>query len=422
MRAGEDLLSILRQRIARRGRITFAEFMAAALYEPGLGRYCRPDPPMGPGGDYITSPEVDEAFGLLLGRAVREMWESAGGRDPSRPYTLVEAGPGKGTLCRDLLAGLAAEAPELYGEIRYVLVESSDQLRREQESLLRGEAAASGKVEWKSWRDLIATGPIRGCLIANEFLDALPVHLVEGSGGQLREIHVGADERGNLVEIPGEPSRPELEEYFRRLSLTLGEGQRAEVNLEALRWVREAAGLLERGHALIVDYGHEAAELYSASHHAGTLLGYRRHQVVNDPLALPGEQDLTAHVDFTSVREAALEAGFTDWAMTSQRNLLVAMGLAGLIASLAAPESGAPAAVSLRRRFALHALMSPSGMGGTFKVLILGRHAPAVGLHLASNPFRDPVEGGGGGVYYPGVERTAPLDPSGAAEPRSPQV
>lgn len=422
MTAGEDLLSILRHRIARSGRITFAEFMSASLYEPGLGRYCRPDPPMGAGGDYITSPEVDEAFGLLMARALREMWESTGGRDPARPYTLIEAGPGKGTLCRDLLAGLAAEAPGLHEEIRYVLVESSELLRGEQQSLLRGEAAASGKVEWKSWRELIAAGPIRGCLLANEFLDALPVHLVEGARGRLREIYVGADDRGNLVEIPGEPSRPELEEYFRRLRLTLAEGQRAEVNLEALRWVREAAGLLERGHALIVDYGHEAAELYSESHHAGTLLGYRRHQVVNDPLALPGEQDLTAHVDFTSVREAALAAGFTDWAMTSQRNLLVAMGLAGLIASLGASGAEGSAAMKVKRRFALHALMSPSGMGGTFKALILGRHAAVAGLRLASHPFRDPVEGGGRGVYYPGVERNAPLEPSGAAEPRPHQV
>ncbi len=417
MTPGEDLLTILRRRIELRGRIPFSEFMAAALYEPGLGRYCRPRPPMGPEGDYVTSPEVDEAFGRLLGRGIREMWESTGGPGAASPFTIVEAGPGRGTLCRDLLSGLAAEAPALHGEVRYVLVESSGSLRAGQQALLRSHPAAAGRAAWWDWRDLLEGPPIRGCVLANEFLDALPVHLVERSGGRLVEIWVGLDGGGDFVEVAAEPSRPEIEAYFRRLGITLAEGQRAEVNLEAIRWVREAARLIATGYAVIIDYGHEASELFSEAHFEGTLLGYRRHRLSEDPLADPGDQDLTSHVDFTSVREAALGAGFTAWAMTSQRNLLVSMGLAEMIASLPGPREGG-SAEALGRRFALHTLMSPSGMGGTFKALILGRDAPVAGLRLAGNPFRGAVEGPGGGVYDNACERAGSREPSGVAPSR----
>jgi SAM-dependent MidA family methyltransferase len=413
MTPGEDLLSLLKRRIHRKGRITFAEFMSAALYEPGLGRYCRPEFPMGPQGDYITSPEVDEAFGRLLGRAVAEMAGQVGGGEPGDPFTIVEVGPGRGTLCRDLLAGLAEESPDLHEGLRYVLVESSETLAREQKGLLTTDPASAGRVTWKSWPDLLSGRPVTGCILANEFLDALPVHLAEWSDGRLREVFVGVGDGDRLVEILGEPSTPDLEEYFRRLGITLVEGQRAEVNLEALQWVRQAATLLRRGYAVIVDYGHEAPDLYSERHFAGTLLAYRRHQVVVDLLATPGEQDLTSHVDFTSVVAAGQEGGFTRWALTSQRNLLISMGLPAMIAGLAGVEGAGEGFEGLERRFALHALMNPSGMGETFKVLVLGRECPVSGLRSMRNPFRDPVEGAQGGVYYSGNPSRRPADPAG---------
>lgn len=413
MTAAGSLPGLLRRRIREAGRIPFSEFMAAALYEPGLGRYCRDDPPMGPAGDYVTSPEVDRAFGLLIGRAIAEMWERAGGADPRRPFTIIEAGPGRGTLCRDILSGLASERPALHAEARYLLVESSGPLRTSQEKLLAPEPAAAGKVVWREWRSLLEEGPFRGCIVANELLDAFPVHLVEQSGGRLREIYVELGEGDRLVEAAGEPTSPEIAEYFDRLGVRLGEGQRAEVNLEALRWVREAGSLLSPGYLLVVDYGHEAPELFSGRHHGGTLLGYRRHRLVTDPLESPGEVDLTAHVDFTSLAEAARAGGFGETVLTTQRNLLVAMGLPALIAGLAAPGSGGDEAERVRRRFSLHTLMHPSGMGEIFRVFIAGRDLPVRGLRSAANPFRGPVEGWGGGVYDETQSRGSGSDMSG---------
>lgn len=386
MTEGEKLLSHLARRIRREGPLTFAEFMAEALYHPTLGRYSRASPPMGPEGDYITSPEVDPAFGRLLSRCVAEMAERAGGD----AFTIVEMGPGRGSMCRDLLRGFAEEAGGLFERLRYVLVEESGPLRREQRSRLEG-AGLLDRVSWLAWRDLLKLGPITGCLLANEFLDALPIHLVELSEGRLREIYVELDEKGDLRETAGEPSCEEIARYFDRLGVTLAEGQRAEVNLEAMRWIAEAGTLLKSGYAIIIDYGHEAKELFSERHFAGTLVGYRRHQLVVDPLAEPGGQDLTSHVDLTSLAREGLRAGFDAWTLTSQRLLLIAMGLAEMIAGQAfdgaAPGADIDEGERLRRRFALHALMSPSGMGETFRVMIFARSAPLAGLKCLRDRF-----------------------------------
>lgn len=389
MTSGGDLRRHLAGRIDREGPLTFAEFMSEALYHPELGRYSAPRPPMGPEGDYITSPEVDEAFGRLIGRAVADMdarITASRGR-PADPFTIVEVGPGSGALCRDLLRGVREEFPELAARLRYVLVESSASLRVTQDSILEGTPAAV-RCEWRSWEDLARDDAITGCIVANEFLDALPVHLVEWSDGRLREIHVGVDENGNLREEILDPSTEELSRYLEALDVRLTEGQRAEINLAALDWIRQAAGRLEAGYVLIVDYGHEAEELFSERHFAGTLLGYRRHRLVTDPLESPGDHDLTAHVDFTSLRREAVRTGFEVSSLISQRNLLVAMGLARMIADLAMDVSGSDEAGKVGRRFALHALMSPAGMGTTFKALVMSKRAPLEGLSCLVDPFR----------------------------------
>ena len=390
MTAEEDLRSLLVRRIRREGPITFAAFMAEALYHPRLGRYSSSRPPMGTEGDYITSPEVDEAFGRLVGRAVADMASRippAPGGQGGTPFTVVEAGPGRGSLARDLLLGVREEFPALASRLRYVLVESSESLRSVQRSVL-SEAGVAERAQWAAWKDLLRAKPITGCLLANEFLDALPVHLVEFSEGSLREVYVAAAADGSLHETLGEPSSEEVACYFNDLGVRLEEGQRAEVNLAALDWIADAACLLESGYVVIIDYGHEAVDLYSERRYAGTLVGYRRHQLVVDLLANPGEQDLTSHLDFTSLARDARKHGFAAAPLTSQRNFLVSMGLAHMIAAFAEPREGMEEGERLSRRFALHALMSPSGMGSTFKVLVLARRAPIDDLACLVNPFR----------------------------------
>lgn len=398
MTGGENLLSVLRDRIRKKGPITFQAFMEAALYEPGLGRYQAPSPPMGPEGDYITSPEVDPAFGRLTARALAEMAGRIRIASPhGDPFTIVEMGPGTGALARDLLVGLREEHSELAGSTRYILVEPSKALRSRQEATLQG-AGLAAQVGWQRWDELLRGGPFPGCILANEFLDALPVHLVECVEGELKEIFIGLDPGGLLQEVHGEPSRKEIPAYLEDLGIRLEEGQRAEVNLAALAWIREAGSLLKPGYAVIVDYGHEAEELFSERHFGGTLLGYRRHRLVVDPLEAPGEGDLTSHVDFTSLVREARRAGFESRGMTSQRRFLVSMGLAEMIAGLAMERPEGESGESVRRRFAMHALMSTSGMGETFKVLLLGRGVSTESLRCLGNPFRDPVEGRGSGV------------------------
>jgi SAM-dependent MidA family methyltransferase len=386
MTAGEGLLSHLASRLSREKRLTFAEFMAEALYHPRHGRYARAGSPIGPEGDYVTSPELDPAFGRLLARAVAEMSERLPGHAAGAPFTLVECGPGHGTLCRDLLIALAREAPALAARTTVRLVETSEALRSTQRSVLRG-AGLDGAVTWSSWRDVVRDGPIEGVLLANEFVDALPVHVIEGTREGVCEIYVEMDEEGRLRESAGPLSDPEIERTLQSLGARLEEGQRAEVGLQAQRWIREAAGLLAAGYALVIDYGHEADELFSERHFAGTLLGYRKHQLVVDPLERPGEHDLTAHVDITSLARKGLEAGFDAWALTSQRRLLVALGLAEILASLSTADVASEEA--LKRRFALHALMSPSGMGETFKAMIFSKKAPLEGLRSLQDPFRE---------------------------------
>src|SRR5262249_41789925 len=161
-----------------------------------------------------------------------------------------------GTLCRDLLGGLASEAPGLFDRTTFVLVEESRALRRDQESRLAA-AGLLDRVRFAAWDDLRARGPLTGCLLANEFLDALPVHVVERAGHGLLEIFVAAGPGGERVETTGEPSTPDIARHFERLGVVLAEGQRAEVGLEGLRYVRQTGALLRAGYALIVDYGHE---------------------------------------------------------------------------------------------------------------------------------------------------------------------
>src|SRR5262245_16803714 len=297
----------------------FAEFMEAALYHPELGYYCRDGIATGSGGDFYTSPDVDPAFGHLIARQIAEIADrTLSGHDR---FAVVELGPGMGWLARDIIAGLCTERPDLASRVHYTLVEVSPSLRRLQRILLDGASATTsriGSVRWSSWEDLLETRenpdaePFIGCIVANEFLDALPVHLVQWAGGELKEVHVGS-QGGRLEEVLLPPSTADLSHHLEELAscddVRLREGQRAEIGLRGLSWVSSLGRLFGprgRGGALLIDYGHPARELYDPARHRGTLLCYRRHRVEEDPYPFAGEQDMTAHVDLSSVRRRAV--------------------------------------------------------------------------------------------------------------------
>jgi SAM-dependent MidA family methyltransferase len=386
-----SLRAWLRDRIRAAGSIPFVEFMEAALYHPQLGYYCRPGMTTGPEGDFYTSPDLHPAFGLLLSRQIAEI-AARTQADARSAFHVIEAGPGVGRLARDIIAGLGAEHAALARRVVYTLVEISPSLRRMQRATIAagGGAGVVEELRWRSWADLIeerGTG-FSGCIVANEFLDALPAHIVERRGGRLMEIHVVAGDDG-FGEALLAPATDRLESHLAQLGVEMEEGQRAEIGLHALDWVSSLGRLFgERGTggAIIIDYGYPAKELYGPERRRGTLMCYRRHQAIEDPYLHVGEQDMTVHVDLTSVERRARESGFDVAGPATQMRFLVSLGLARILADLA--EGSSTSARGVQERLALHGLMAPGGMGETFKVMLLARGAPAAELTGARDPFR----------------------------------
>ncbi len=362
--------ALIAERIRRRGPITVAEFMDLALYAPEVGYYARAARRSGRTGDFFTSVDTGPIFGALLAERFAAWWRAAGaGAGRPAPFDLVEAAAGDGRLTRDILDAAARRDPDFYHAVAAHLVERSPQARAAQPATLSAHRAR-----------LASAGPalpdaIDGVLFANELLDAFPVHLVEMSEAGLAEVYVDV-EYGRLVDRMGPPSTPELAAYLAGAGVSLEAGARAEVNLAAVAWVADAAARIRRGCLVLIDYGYEAAELYSAARARGTLASYHRH-LVDAPgttaeagpswLADPGNRDLTSHVDFTSVRRAAERAGMETVAVAPQtRFLLDILEGSPLVAELSAQDR-------LADRLALKTLLMPGGLGSTHTVMVFAK-------------------------------------------------
>jgi SAM-dependent MidA family methyltransferase len=356
------------QIVHERGPLTVAAFMDLALYHPSLGYYARAAQRSGRAGDFFTSVDVGAIFGELLEVQVAEMARLLASDGAGRPFDLVEAGAGNGRLSADLLRAAARRHPDVYASIRLHLIEASAVARDDHRAVL-GQAADRLMTSSDELPDAFD-----GVLIANELLDAMPVHQVVMRAGELREVFVTA-QRQRLITIEGELSTPDLQIYFERLGVTLEDGWRVEVNLRARDWMSVVARRLSRGFVILIDYGHEADHLYSAGHATGTLTTFTRHTMAGPEAAAavppwllhPGAQDITAHVDFTTIRRAGEAAGMTALGFLDQTYFL--MGLldgTDIAANL-------PPAAQMKQRLALKTLLLPGGLGSTFKVLLLGK-------------------------------------------------
>lgn len=349
---------VILERIRAQGPVTVAEFMDAALYHPTCGYYSTASHRSGRAGDFYTSVDVGPLFGEIVAAQLDEMRRAL----PVSPDTLcdlVEAGAGDGRLARDVLDAARAEFPALYAALRVTLVERSARARACHASTL-GVHTARLRGSQGGLPDRI-----HGVIVANELLDALPVHVVVARPDGLREVYV--TERGGVfVEVEGKLSDDRIEPHLARAGIRLEAGARCDVGLAACDWIRDAAARLERGFMLLFDYGYVRTELDSASRGSATLTSYRRHVAGDRWLDAPGERDLTAHVDFTSVKIAAQAAGLDVLGLVDQTYFLMGLGLAHRI------EDG-DAACSRARRLAAKMLMMPGGLGSTIKVLILGR-------------------------------------------------
>lgn len=358
-----ELRAVILGRIGEKGRITFAEYMRACLYEPGLGYYTSPGRKIGKAGDFYTSIDVHRVFGRLIAREISRMWETMA--SPAH-FDIVEAGAGNGRLGRDILDAVAEINPALYGLLTYRLIEMEPSL----EDIQRDTLACHGeKAAWNTPTDL-AEGrvPFSGCLLSNELIDSFPAHLVEMTPGGLREVYVTAcgDEFAETLDAP---STPELEGHLNRLGIRLFPGQRAEISLAAPIWLAGVARALTRGFVMTIDYGYTAAELYAPHRKNGTLLCYFRHRLEESPYIRVGLQDMTCHVDFTTLITRGEELGLTTVWFGEQYRFL--MG-AGMLEEMMTLDAGAVSEEErLKNRLALKKLILPEGgMGDTFKVLV----------------------------------------------------
>jgi len=358
-----QLKDIIAARIAQQGRITFAAFMEACLYEPGLGYYTSPGRKVGAEGDFYTSISVHAAFGRVIAREIARMWRNM---DQPAGFTLVECGAGNGRLACDIMDYLAEREAGMYAQLSLILVEREPSLESAQADLL---AAHLERVRWLTPEHFNDPGFIfTGCLYSNELMDALPVHRVVMADDGLQEIYVALRD-GELVEESGPLSSVAIGAYFDRLGIKLHPGQQSEVNLVAPEWLAMAARALQRGFILTIDYGFPAVELYAPHRNMGSLLCYHRHQVEDNPYIRLGRQDITSHVDFTTMMKRGEELGLQSVWFGEQYRFLLS---AGIIEEIEESErSDLPPEEKLRLRLGLKKLIMPEGgMGDTFKVLI----------------------------------------------------
>ncbi len=376
LNSSDSLVQAIAQHIQQspHQRITFAEFMHLALYHPQLGYYSTRDSIIGPQGDFVTSPHMGHDFGEVIATQFADMWAALG--RPDR-FDLVEMGAGQGLVAADAIAYLQSHHPDCFAALNYIIAEKSAALKAEQKKRLSHWNSKGISVSWQDL-DAIAPNTITGCAFSNELVDAFPVRLIELQNQKLQEIYVVNSENGFATQL-GKPSTPKLESYFEQANIDLShypDSYRTEVNLAALDWLQQIAGKINRGYLLTIDYGHTAERYYSPARKEGTLQCYYRHTHHNDPFIHVGEQDITAHVNFTALENRGNELGLQTLGFTQQGLFLMALGLGDRLSTLA--TSGAPSGEkataqsiqnTMMRRDALQQLISPMGLGN-FGVLI----------------------------------------------------
>jgi SAM-dependent MidA family methyltransferase len=349
----ETISEIIRAEIGAHGPMPFRRFMELALYHPTLGYYGSGRARIGRKGDFFTNVSVGPIFGRLLALQVSEMWTFLG--SPAE-FSIAEQGAHEGHLAADLLGGLREFAPECLAATTYRIVEPSPVLAAGQRERL---AAWGSRVRWTA--SLAETEIGTGVHLSNELPDAFPVHLIVLTRDGWRERMVIA-EQGRFAFVDGPLGSEALRRACAQISGPLAEGYVTEVNLAARDWIGDVAARLRRGFVLAVDYGFSREDYYAPSRTSGTLAACANHRRESDPLARPGEIDLTAHVDFTSLIEAGESAGLRMLGFTDQHHFTVGLGLRHFADGRNANE-----------RRAFQTLMHPEFMGQAFKAVCFAK-------------------------------------------------
>lgn len=342
------------------GQIPFDQYMDLALYAPGLGYYAAGARKFGEAGDFVTAPEISPLFARCLANQCGQILGGLGGGE------VLEFGAGSGRLAAGLLAELETLGclPE-----RYAILEVSPDLRNRQRAYL--ERSVPGLVDRVVWLERLPEPGFRGFVLANELIDAMPVHRFRIDHGRIWEQYVARDRRGRPVLVWESPA-PVLESAVKGLFDELGftpEDYESEFNMRAPLWVEALAGCLEEGLILLIDYGYSRREFYHPQRDRGTLMCHYRHRVHSDPLYYPGLQDITANVDFTGLATAAVDAGLRVCGFNTQAMFLLGCGLERLLAESDPEDTRA----HIQLMQGVKRLTLPAEMGERFKVLGLCR-------------------------------------------------
>lgn len=355
--------SKIRKRLATRGKIPFAEFMGLALFDPE-GGYYTDEALFGPAGDYFTSPATHPAFGALVAVQLQRMWEVL---DHPARFTVVEMGAGNGLLAGDVVEYAAGRSSDFSGCLNYVAV---DRFRPADESKAPDDTH-------RIIADGVPLSQVTGCFLSNELVDSFPVHRFQIHRGTVNEIYVALTEDGEFTEVTAEPSTPLLAERIEELALSLPDGFRGEVNLGIPPWLSQVSNALKRGFVVTIDYGYEAAELYSQARAGGTLQTYYRHTQGGSPYQRVGRQDITAHVDFSALGSTGNSLGLQLLGLRTQARFLRDLGFEAM------HQKVRGLGLSDRERnantMAMLELVKPEGLGG-FKVHVQERGSGVTGL------------------------------------------
>jgi SAM-dependent MidA family methyltransferase len=355
------LEQIIIEKIRREGPVPFETFMDMALYHPEFGYYSSSESALGREGDFLTSPHLHPIFGAMIGRQLCELWQTMG--KPTE-FDIVEMGAGHGYLAKDsfdYLQNASENMSAFLDSARYIIVEPYAHFEKKQRTVVGDLLENQGRITWV--KSLSELNDIKGCIFSNELLDAFPVHLIR-MNETVNEIFINYNENIFIEEMQG-VSSSDITNYINIFSIGLPPGYKTEINLRIKKWLESVAAVLKEGFVLTIDYGYSAKEYYSDDRTGGTLLCYHKHTPNDSPYRNIGQQDITAHVNFSSLKLWGDDLGLKTVGYCPQGTFLTAAGIDEMIVELYSDSADYLSEISKIKR-----LIFPQGMGDSHNVMI----------------------------------------------------
>ncbi|KPB05230.1 class I SAM-dependent methyltransferase [Bacillus sp. CHD6a] len=339
-------------------KLNYSEYMMAALYHPCEGYYMKPKNKVGSSGDFITSSNVHNVYGKLFAKLMVKYFH-----ETDIPPVIIEVGGGNGRFAKHLLGEVMLLDAPLYDRLTYVMVETSSYHIKVQQTTIPHTAPVSYFTSLKEVPEHLR----KGVLLSNELFDALPVHVVEYTNGSLKEVFVTINEEGRLAEKSAPLHNEDIVAYIMRNKLSFSDGQRMEIPLAMMKFAKIIGEWLLSGTIITIDYGYRFSELSSQDLINGSLRGYYRHQLINDPLSYPADMDLTSHIHFDALEECFNELGFSHIGTMKQGEFLVAAGVLDYLQDNQDPN---PFSEKSKQNRAIRTLIMDGSWSNAFHVII----------------------------------------------------